>query len=155
MRGKSFGELVTASGVIIGLVFVGYEIRQNTDAMRSGTIQALSEQGFDYTMRLSEDRDFLRIEALLREPGVTRDDLSPVDRRAQELKYVAGLRIIENRFRQMQLGTIDEASLSQVGGARGYYGGRQFQEWWRSRDQTLFFPPDFIEFFEAQYPPVE
>ena len=124
--------------------------------MRSGTIQALSEQSFDYAMRLSEDRDFLRVEARLREPGVSRDDLSPVDRRVQELKYAAGLRIIENRFRQFQLGTVDETSLNQVGGAsRGYYGGRQFQEWWRSRDQTLFFAPDFIEFFEAQYPPVE
>ena len=148
--------MVAAVGVIIGLVFVAFEIRQNTNAMRSGTIQALSEQSFDYAMRLSEDHEFLRIQARLTEPGVTRSDLSPVERRIQELKYAAGLRIIENRYRQYQLGTVDETSLNQVGGgSRGYYGGRLFQDWWASRDQTLYFAGDFIEFFEDQYPPLK
>jgi hypothetical protein len=155
VRGKPIGELVAASGVILGLVFVAFEIRQNTDAMQSGTIQALSEQSFDYAMRLSEDHEFLRIQARLTEPGVTRADLSPVESRIQELKYAAGLRIIENRYRQYQFGTVTEASLSQVGGgSRGYYGGHLFQDWWASRDQTLYFAADFIEFFERQYPPV-
>jgi hypothetical protein len=67
-------------------------------------------------MRMSEDPEYIRIETYLSQSGTSRDALSAEDRRIQELKYIAGLRLMENRFRQYQLGTITEAQIAQLGG---------------------------------------
>ena len=41
---KLLGQLLGALGVILSLIFVAWEIRQNTEAVKSATIQAISDQ---------------------------------------------------------------------------------------------------------------
>ena len=42
-RLRTLGELVALSGVVLSLFFVGWELRQNTAAVRGATYQALSD----------------------------------------------------------------------------------------------------------------
>ena len=46
----SLKEFVAATGVILSLLFVGLEIRQNTSAVRSSTLQALSDSHRDLVL---------------------------------------------------------------------------------------------------------
>ncbi|MBT8479153.1 MAG: hypothetical protein HKN37_10620 [Rhodothermales bacterium] len=152
MSERKYGEAAAAVGVILSLAFVAFEIRENTKATRGTTLQAIAELSFDFVLDLSNDEDWIRIETAMREPGTTREDLSLEDRRIQELKYVAGMRILENRLRQFQVGTVKAEELSQFSlGARGFYTTPSFREWWGSRDQSDFFASDFIEFFESEF----
>ncbi len=54
-------EFVAATGVILSLVFVGFEIRQNTLAVRSSTLQALSDAHRDLVLEslLSQEHSAL------------------------------------------------------------------------------------------------
>ena len=54
-------EFVAATGVILSLVFVGLEIRQNTLAVRSSTLQALSDAHRDLVLEslLSQEHSAL------------------------------------------------------------------------------------------------
>ena len=152
MAGRRYGEALAAMGVIVSLVFVAMEIRENTKATRGATLQAITQLSVDFVLDLSNDEDWIRIETVLLQPGATRDDLSPQDQRIQELKYVAGMRILENRLRQFEVGTITGEELSGFSlGARGFYATPRFREWWESRDQTEFFAMDFVEFFESEF----
>lgn len=152
MPERKYGEAAAAVGVILSLAFVAFEIRENTKATRGATLQAITELSFDFVLDLSNDEDWIRIETVMREPGATREDLSVEDRRIQELKFVAGMRILENRLRQYQVGTVKAEELSQFSlGARGFYTNPSFREWWESRDQSEFFASDFIEFFESEF----
>lgn len=56
---KFLGQLFGALGVIASLIFVAWEIRQNTEAVKSATIQDISEQSFS-GMSLLVQNDKLR-----------------------------------------------------------------------------------------------
>ena len=45
---RSWLEIATTIGVILSLVFVGFEIRQNTQAVRGATIEALAAQSIEF-----------------------------------------------------------------------------------------------------------
>ena len=62
-------EFVAATGVILSLVFVGLEIRQNTLAVRSSTRQALSDSHRDIVLGsvLSQEHSALISRTLLGE----------------------------------------------------------------------------------------
>ena len=96
---RAIGQFFAAAGVVLSLIFVGYEIRQNTDAVRSATLQGIADQSFQ-----------LRIMTALN-AGESLDGLSPEDRTRVGWVVSATTRIMENRFRQYQLGTLDELGL--------------------------------------------
>lgn len=52
---RGLGEIVGTVGVVLGLVFVGTEIRQNTLASRAQARQALAAQNWDFLLRIAED----------------------------------------------------------------------------------------------------
>ncbi len=56
-RWKVVGSVLGGLGVIGSLVFVALQIRQNTEAVRSATIQAISEQSFEAVAQLVENPD--------------------------------------------------------------------------------------------------
>ena len=48
-------ETIGVIGVIASLVFVGVEIRQNTQAVRGATYQSLTESSMELLFRISDD----------------------------------------------------------------------------------------------------
>jgi len=151
MSGKAVRETLAALGVIASLVFVGAEIRQNTRAVRSTTAQAISDQAFEFSLYQAQDEEWLRIYTFL-QAGGTRAELSAIDQQRHSLALVAGLRVMENRFRQFQLGAISLAELEASGGTRntGWYRAQHWIDFWNDTDQPARWSPDFVDFMEIE-----
>ena len=62
------------------------------------------------------------------------------------------VRIMENRFRQMQLGVISPEDLGVGGGKANpnWFQSEHFLAYWASADRTRSWTPDFLEFFETE-----
>ena len=115
---KETAEVLGVLGVIGSLIFVALEIRQNTNAVRSAALQAISEQVIDWQTSFAQDEDWMRIISFLQVEGGTYGELNPRDRVKYQYAVNPVIRIMENRYRQMQLGVIDLAELD-AGGGRG------------------------------------
>ena len=138
-------------GVIAGIVFLAYELRQNTRVSRAAAVQSISDQTIEWQTALAQDSDWMRIIAFLVNGG-SYHELSPED--TQRFRYVASstIRIMENRYRQVQLGILDPSELDASGG-RGnvaWFRSPYFLDFWQSYDQAAVWAPDFIEFMESE-----
>lgn len=118
MKKPAVKETIAAVGVILSLLFVAFEVRQNASAVRSATIQGIAGQSFKYSLALVQDLNWLRI--------------------------------MESRFRQMQLGVIDSGDIRNLGGTsnQNWYGSHFFKEWWVLSDPPSRWAPDFVRFME-------
>jgi hypothetical protein len=53
-----------AAAVLLGLVFVGLELRQNTEAVEAATFQSLTDASSNYLLTIASDAELTRINAL-------------------------------------------------------------------------------------------
>lgn len=138
-------------GVVISLLFVGWEIRQNTNVARAAAIQATGEQIIEWQTELATDGDYIRVIAFLRNGG-TFEELSPEDKQRYGYAVSATVRIMENRFRQMKMRIIDPGDLGAYGGTSNpnWFRSEHFLAWWESTDPEGSWAPDFLEFFESE-----
>ena len=141
---KSLGQLLGALGVIISLGFVAWEIRQNTEAVKSATIQAISEQSFTSISLIIQDNDLNTIIRLLREDKA----LSKEQQFTLHMFYEALIRIQLNRYLQISLGILDPETALIMGGRARIYQSDEFDEFWASaRD---FHTEGFAQYMETQ-----
>lgn len=151
-RGRLNLQQVGATiGVILSLVFVGYEIRQNTQVAQAGALQGTVEQILDWQVEAASDPDWIRIIHFLRTGG-SFSELDSIDREKYRWMVSPTVRIMENRFRQMQLGVIDPSDTGVGGGTSNpaWFQSPHFLEWWSSYDQSQGWASDFLEFFETE-----
>ena len=113
---KAMTQGLAALGVILSLIFVGLEVRQNTTAVRGATVQAISDQAIEFSLSFGQNDDWIRIITFLRAGGKMAD-LGPEDQTRFEYGAIYGIRVMENRYRQVQLGVIDPSEID-VGGGR-------------------------------------
>lgn len=148
---SSLERAAAALGVILSLLFVGYEIRQNTQVARGTAVQATAEQIIQWQTEVATDPEWIRVITFLREGG-SFHDLSPEDRQRYQWVVTSTVRIMENRFRQMELGVISREDLGIGGGTSNsaWFRSPYFLEWWQNADQTRSWAPDFLEFFETE-----
>lgn len=140
-----------ALGVILSLLFVGYEIRQNTQVARGAAVQATTDQIIQWQTEVSTDPEWIRVITFLREGG-SYHDLSPEDRQRYQWVVSATVRAMENRFRQMEFGVIDQGDLGFGGGTSNtaWFRSPYFLDWWQAADRGESWAPDFLEFFETE-----
>lgn len=143
-------QALAALGVIASLAFVGWEIRQNTAVARAAAVQGISEQIIQWQTEMIQDEHWVRIMTFLGNGG-TYAELSPEDQIRYQWVVSATVRIMENRFRQMQMGIISEDDLAAGGGAANtwWFRSEHFLDAWRSRDQSIRWTPEFLEFMET------
>ena len=115
MTGKHLGESLAAIGVIASLIFVGIEIRQNTNAVRGATLLSVSQQSLELAMA-GIDNPELRAAFT----AASNETLSPEERDLMSWFYASKLRADENRFRQVQLGILDASTFQQLSNHRAY-----------------------------------
>lgn len=145
---KELTETLGVLGVIGSLIFVALEIRQNTNAVRSSAIQAISEQSFEISMRVAESTELRAIQRA----ADSGDELTADQRDQLFALYSALMRIQQNRFQQLQLGVLDEETLFQVGGRGRGYRSPFFREYWAEREST--YPTEFQEFVKQEILPL-
>lgn len=144
-------QLIATLGVVLSLLFVGYEIRQNTQVARAAAVQATTEQIVEWQTAVASNDDWIRIITLLNS-GSTYKELPPEDRMRYGWVVSATVRIMENRFRQMQLGVISADDLGVGGGTANpnWFQSDHFLDYWADGDRTRSWTPDFLQFFETE-----
>ena len=140
---KGLTELLGIASVVGSLIFVAMEIRQNTDAVRSATIQAITELSYDSTMRMVENADLRAARVAARSGSMTEDQIEQLD-----TWYTALMRIQQNRLVQSRLGILNLNDAMQIGGRSRAYREPYFAEYWERRKK--FYPPEFQEYIEQR-----
>jgi hypothetical protein len=141
----AIGEILGAGGVIITLVYLARQVRQNTRATRLATAQSISAAARDWNRPLLLDREL----AWTFQVGT--EDPTKLDEKEQarfiELCFSL-LRMFEDAHYQHQQGALDpdiwkgyEKLYAAYAKAPG------FQAYWKQRRET--FRPEFREFIEG------
>jgi hypothetical protein len=130
MRKIDLGQLLTIVanlGVIAGIGFLAYEMRQNTIAISGATVQAIASQ--------SQQTSFIGLEVpelqlAWQRAGRGLRYATPEDISNLAWWYSGVMRLVENRYRQAQLGTVNAAVVSQLGGFSDTYRQPFFGMYW-------------------------
>ena len=138
-------EIVGLLGLIASLTFVGMEIRQNTVAVQSATIQAVSDQAMQLTLAMATDDQLPRLVHEMRQGGATQATLDTEDYLRLRLVVVAGLRRQENLFQQVQNGVLPPESLQNV--SFSFYQNPFVRELWVTDRQ--YFDADFAQYWDG------
>lgn len=118
---RAFIEIGGAVAVLIGLIFVGVELRQNTAAVEAATFQSLTDASSDWLMTVAADPDLLRAWTIgSSDPG----QLDSVDSTRYFLVTRSFWVRMQNVFSQWERGTLgdddwqfyDEILCGPVGG---------------------------------------
>ena len=146
----SVQQAAATLGVILSVVFVGYEIRQNTRVARATAVQATADQITQWQAESGTDPEWIRIYDFVITGGAYAD-LSSLDQSRYGWVVTSTVRITENRFRQMQMGVIKAEDLGAGGGTSNaqWFQSEHFLDWWQAGDRTQSWAPDFLEFFET------
>ena len=104
-------QLLSAAAVVLSLIFVGLEIRQNTAAQRAQTRQALAEASREFTLTLGSTPNLALVYSTVfpstdSARGAT--NLTPADSTAARLLMFTQVRNAENVFLQFREGVVDE-----------------------------------------------
>jgi hypothetical protein len=100
----NIGEFVAAVGVILSLVYLAVQIRQNTRSIRASMYQSLVESIVDFNSACAQDPELARSYV---EGMENLDDLSEVDRTRVAFVLFSLFRIFESMFYQRQQSTIE------------------------------------------------
>ena len=142
-------EAVAALGVILSLLFVALELRQNTKAIQATVRNDLASASREWTLATATSPEL----AQARVKWEAGDELTEAEFMMVQQLAVGLLRNAENVYLQVQNGSVDESAL--VG-----YGFRsiplleadRFVVFWQGSGIREKYNPDFVAAFEAQNP---
>lgn len=141
----AIGEILGAIAVVLSLVYLSRQVRQNTQAVRTGNA-ALVQGNFQQLARMFyTDREMgdIVIRTMAGE-----EDLAPADRLAAWAYFFDFLKTAELAHHQYRHGDLDEslwqASLSFY---RAYFETPGFRRYWEERKSA--FVPEFREAMEG------
>jgi hypothetical protein len=140
----SIPNLLSAIAVALSLIFVGFEIRQNTAAQRSGTIEGIASQRIEFNTATWTDDQMPGLLRRLRE-GAVAADFTPDDVQKIRVWYITYLRIQESAYRQVAVGVIGEDDYNISGPILEF---AFLKEQWPTLQ--LNFEQGFIDFMEAK-----
>jgi len=107
-QGMNFRTFVEASGgiaVLLGLIFVGLELRQNTAAVQAATFQDLTHTSADFLIEIGSDPENRRVYTVGR---TNPDRLSEEERRHYYFLLQAYWLRMQNAFMQWERGTLTD-----------------------------------------------
>ena len=141
-------EIASATAVVLSLVFVGLQVRQNTIAVRGATMQAISDASSAFMADMALDEEFAAIAARVT-AGATWADFTPAENQQLVFNLFAFLRMLENTYLQHREGLVPDAVFESYGWNDGIIRTRYFADFWE-RGSGNVVSPGFREFFEAR-----
>lgn len=150
MKRGSIPEVLAAIGVIVSLIFVGVEIRQNTAAARGATFQAISEGAAQSAFDVAANDHLPRLFAELRASDPPLSEFSAEDQERLRFIYLFTVRRLENVWVQVNEGVVDQGAFERFQPRVGYVGSRSFRDFWSAGKPA--FSSDFVSHFEMLYP---
>ncbi|NKB32421.1 MAG: hypothetical protein GKR91_04920 [Pseudomonadales bacterium] len=135
-------------GVIAGIIFLGFEIQQNTEMMQAQTRDSMSEKQMDWFMGIATNLDTAEIHNTFQREGLNNPEREPFEEMAFIFTIFAGLRMWENEWYQYQKGLYEEEEF--LARSRAWPGAlRQtgYSQVWE--DVRLQYAPEFGEYLDA------
>lgn len=127
-RLSGWKEVVAAAGVILSLVFVGLELRQNTRAIRATVRNDLATASRDYLLAVATSPDL----SAAYEKWLNDEETTAVEDEMVLMSVSALLRNLENVFLQTRLGTVDYRDSGTYGLKAPIFNSRRFRQAWDS-----------------------
>ena len=130
-RGWSWGQVLGGSGVIVSLLFVATEVRQNTDAVMGATFQQLSETRRELLMEHLHDRSLNEAYSAFLGSDEAWAAVPAEMRYKVPLWVGAYLSFLDNAYYQVQLGALPQSAFEGwlLPGAGAH---RRFKAFWAS-----------------------
>jgi len=139
-------SLLSAAAVVLGLVFVGYELRQNTAMMRGETMQSISDTYVGYVTSIGLDPELAELFRRFHN-GDTTEDFTPTENTRIIVFFNAFVQMLENSYLQHREGLVPDAIFESYGWRWGMIQTPRFEEYWTQSSQ-LVVGSEFAEFFE-------
>ena len=137
------GEILGALAVLLSLLYLAVQIRQNTASIKSSTFQNAISSISQVSLGIATDDDSSRIAQATFEGEI--GDLTERDRFRVGLLLTGLFRNYENFWFQYESGVMEEHVWRGVRSAMlGYYRLPNVQNWWNQR--SSIFSPKFVEF---------
>lgn len=145
------GRLLGALGVIASLVFVGLELRQNTEALRAQTRQGLADRNAEVIYAVAENPELARAWTLIwQRDSLAGQALTMVDSAQARWAMWGMLRFVEHAFLQVEEGLLPETSLNGYGFRdNNNFMTPQFASFWKGIRER--FDAGFVAALEAEY----
>lgn len=125
----NLGQALATVATVISLVFVGYQIRQNTRATRAASHNSVSNSLNEINRMFAENSDLTKIWIV----GLDdRKSLSPEDQWRFDSVLRAYMHVCETMFVQAELGAGDDSvHLAEENGIRVLLASPGSREWWQ------------------------
>ena len=142
----NIGEFVGAIAVVVSLIYLAIQIRQNTRAVRTSTFHGVTDSFNLVNTTIANDESLARI---FRVGSENLSDLTPDEQVRFGFLFLAAFRIFETLYYQDRHGTGDPALWAAEGGTMAaLLGGPGALQWWESN--PLSFTPEFREYVERE-----
>lgn len=147
-----FSQVIGTIAVFASLIFVGLQIRQQADATRAQTEQAIATNWMALAQVIGASAEAFTAGLLSKSP--TFADLNDADRMRYLTALFALFKHYENMFLQFKKGRIGEADWQPWSNhLEMYFHQPGVQSWWVLRKAT--FSPEFVDFLDTSVAPKE
>ncbi len=144
---RVIAEAIALIGVVLSLVFIGMELRQNAVAARAAAYQDLGIAVTELWMAAATNRDLSDAWGrVLMADSASWSEFDPSDRLLVTNYFVAILRLYETTFLQVEEGLLDAEALESL----GWGTFREDHPLWRLwPDVQEFVTPEFAAYLET------
>ncbi len=143
----SIPNLLSAAAVLAGLIFVGYEIRQNTKVARQEAYITFTENMNATAFSIANDGELAALLGRVME-GAEPADFTAAQRLRIELSFISLLRVWEGLYRSCQEGIADDSYFRNLSSGMHPFHTPYFRALWPTLRETV--TVEFAEFFEGQ-----
>ena len=146
---KDILDIIGASGVIVSIIYMAYQVRQNTKAVKASTYQAVTATGSSIAQSVAANSDVAHIYR------IGSEDLSQLndDERVQFAALLVHIfRNFESLYFQHEQEILNEYYWTPWEDIITWYFWKPgVQEWWVTRKDT--FHKEFVRFLEGSKKP--
>lgn len=148
----ALAQIVGVAAVFVSLVFVGFQMRQQTNAMKAQTEQAIAADWMTLGQMISDNAEAFTAGLLSRDPSFA--DLNDADRMRFLAAIFALFKHYENmylQFHKLRIGEAEWAPWSNH--IHVYFHQPGVKSWWAIRKQA--FAPAFRDFLDTSIEPLQ
>ena len=143
--------LISAIAVVLSVVFLAFQIKKNTDAVKANFYDSLNKSNIEFLKQLVEHE---RLGKLLELGAASWNTMNVDDKRTTNILFIQLYRHWENMFYQNKM-NVFEGWLweSHKNTMISYFHKQGIKEWWSFRKQS--FSKEFGQFLENSKAPKE
>ena len=147
MRRRTLAQAVASLSVIISLLLVAYELRQNRIVAEQAAYQAFVDGVSEHSQLVAADPVLASLVARIQD-GALPEDLTREDNVRMSFFFASLMRQWEGLFRSVRIGILSEKDLNMVGGG-GAFANAYFRSLWPAVRGSL--SEDFVLFVEDNW----